>query len=226
MKCIFSDSSELNIDSSTLSRGLLLSLLATVHAPPSWLMWPLPLCVDSLCAGSSSKNPGCLAFQSGSYVEGLWVLLNTLINDRHCGCRQVVPQREPLPSGKGSPQPSALNGREPLLTWKMYILHEICFVSSSVMAYSNIIIVKTTQKTVDLSPLVVNRWDLWGELQHTCLLFFKMYTPNFIHTTCCTYFNASSTSGILFCFHRSVLNYCIVSHKMIYIWIAYGVPEL
>lgn len=83
--------------------------MACCHHYQHWLKWPLPWCVGPLCAGSSSENPGCLALQSGSDVEGLWVPPNTQIDNPQRGCHLVLPQREPVPKSQGIPQPSALH---------------------------------------------------------------------------------------------------------------------
>lgn len=71
--------------------------------------WPLPWCAGPLCAGSSSENPGCIALQSGSDGQGLWVPFKHPVDNPQQGCHQVMPQREAVPLSHGTPQPSALH---------------------------------------------------------------------------------------------------------------------
>lgn len=59
-------------------------------------------CAGPVCAGSSSENPGCLALQSGSHVEGLWVPPNTLADNPQQG---VSPSHAAKRGQSREPQP-------------------------------------------------------------------------------------------------------------------------
>lgn len=92
-------------DSACLDNGLMLLRPALTEMTTSW-------CAGPLCAGSSSENPGCLALQSGSHIEGLWVPQNTLADKPQQGCHQVMPQREVMAKTSRSRAPTP----QPLLS--------------------------------------------------------------------------------------------------------------